>query len=73
MSLVLRFIDTNMNIREEFISFLYCKWGLSGSQLAKLLLDALKELTLPIQDCRGQGYDGAGAVAGCTNGLAAHI
>ncbi|XP_046855866.1 52 kDa repressor of the inhibitor of the protein kinase-like [Xenia sp. Carnegie-2017] len=62
-----------MNIREEFISFLFCKWGLSDAQLAKLLLEALKELTLSIDDCRGQGYDGAGSVAGCTNGLAAQI
>ncbi|XP_046863323.1 52 kDa repressor of the inhibitor of the protein kinase-like [Xenia sp. Carnegie-2017] len=73
MSLVLRFVDTDMNIREEFISFLFCKWGLSGAQLAKLLLEALKELTLSIDDCRGQGYDGAGSVPGCTNGLAAQI
>ncbi|XP_046845620.1 uncharacterized protein LOC124439439 [Xenia sp. Carnegie-2017] len=49
------------------------QWGLSGAQLAKLLLEALKELTLSIDDCRGQGYDGAGSVAGCTNGLAAQI
>ena len=35
MSLVLRFVDINMNIPEEFIAFLQCKWGLSGEQLAK--------------------------------------
>ncbi|XP_046864844.1 uncharacterized protein LOC124459430 [Xenia sp. Carnegie-2017] len=33
----------------------------------------LKDLGLPIEDCRGQGYDGAGAVAGCVKGLAAQI
>ena len=27
MSLVLRFVDSEMNIREEFIAFLHCKWG----------------------------------------------
>lgn len=63
MSLVLRFVDTDMNIREEFIAFLHCKWGLSGAQLAKLVLEALNDLTLSIEDCRGQGYDGAGSVA----------
>ena len=41
MSLVLRFVDSEMNIREEFIAFLHCKWGLSGAQLAKLILEAL--------------------------------
>ena len=73
MALVLRFVDKNMDVREEFIAFLQCKWGLSGENLAKLLLDALNDLDLPIEDCRGQGYDGAGSVAGCVNGLAAHI
>ena len=51
MSLVLRFVDINMNIREEFIAFLQCKWGLSGEQLAKLILEALNDLTLSIDDC----------------------
>jgi hypothetical protein len=73
MSLVLRFVDINMNIREEFIAFLRCKWGLSGEQLGKLILEALNDLTLSIDDCRGQGYDGAGAVAGHINGLSANI
>ena len=31
MSLVLRFVDSEMNIREEFIAFLHCKLGLSGA------------------------------------------
>ena len=73
MSLVLRFVDSEMNVREEFISFLQCKWGLTGANLAKLILEALDNLTLSIENCRGQGYDGAGAVAGQINGLAAHI
>ena len=73
LSLVLRFVDSGMNVREEFICFLYCKWGLSGKNLAKRILEALDDLTLPIDNCRGQGYDGAGAVAGHINGLAAHI
>ena len=73
MSLVLRFVDTNHNIREEFIAFMNCKWGLSGAQLAKLLLETLNDLTLSLEDCRGQGYDGAGAVAGHINGLSAQI
>ena len=73
MSLVLHFVDSNMNIREEFIAFLHCKYGLSGAQLAKLLLDTLNDLTLSIEDCRGQGCDGAGSVAGSINGLSARI
>ena len=71
LSLVLRFVDNSLNIREEFMCFLHCKWGLSDQNLAKLILEALDDFTLPIDNCRGQGYDGAGA--GHINGLAAHI
>ena len=46
MSLVLCFVDSEMNIKEEFIAFLHCKWGLSGAQLAKLILEALGDLRL---------------------------
>ncbi|XP_046862770.1 52 kDa repressor of the inhibitor of the protein kinase-like [Xenia sp. Carnegie-2017] len=47
---------------------------MSGKDLASVILKCLnEELNLNIQDCRGQGYDGAGAVAGCINGLAARI
>ena len=42
---------------------------MSGAQLAKLILKALGDLILSIDDCSGQGYDGAGAVAGHINGL----
>lgn len=73
MSFVLRFVDRNMNIREDFIAFQHCKWGLDGAGLAALVLQTLTNLTLNVQDCRGQGYDGAGAVAGHINGLSAHI
>lgn len=62
-----------MNIREEFIGFLQCRWVLSGENLAELILNALQNLTLLIDNRRGQGYDGVGSVAGYVYGLAAHI
>ena len=34
LSLVLRFVDDNLNIRENFIQFIHCRWGLSGADLA---------------------------------------
>ena len=73
MSLVLRFVDQQNIIREDFIGFLHCKWGLSGADLSKVILSKLNTLGLDIHDCRGQGYDGAGAVAGRINGLSSHI
>ncbi|XP_046844762.1 52 kDa repressor of the inhibitor of the protein kinase-like [Xenia sp. Carnegie-2017] len=74
MSLVLRFVDEEFNIREEFFRFIHCSEDMSGKDLASVILKCLnEELNLNIQDCRGQGYDGTGAVAGCINGLAARI
>ena len=52
---------------------MHCKWGLSGANLAKLLLEALNDLTLPLEDCQRQGYDGAGSVVDHVNGLSAQI
>ena len=73
MSLVLRLVDKSFDVREEFLGFLYCKSGLSGKSLSETLLGAISELKLDINDCRGQGYDGAAAVSGSKNGMAAHI
>ncbi|XP_057307823.1 zinc finger MYM-type protein 1-like isoform X2 [Hydractinia symbiolongicarpus] len=73
MSLVLRFVDSNLNIREEFVQYIHCDEGLAGKDLKSVLLKSLHNLTLNIKDCRGQAYDGAGAVAGYKNGLSAHI
>ena len=73
MSIVLRFVDKNFDVREEFLGFLHCKSGLSGKVLSETLLGAISELKVDINDCRGQGYDGAAAVSGSKNGIAAHI
>ena len=72
MALVLRYVDADFNIQENFVKFIHLKSGLSGEQLSKNILDAIADLGLDIQDCRGQGYDGAGAMAGIKNGCAAH-
>ena len=73
MSLVLKFVDKHFDVREEFLASLHCKSGLSGKALSETLLEAIAELKLDINDCRGQGYDGAAAVSGSKNGMAAHI
>ena len=46
LSLVLRFVDDNCDVREDFVDFLHCKWGLSGESLAKLLLTKISNLCL---------------------------
>ena len=73
MSLVLRFVDKNFDVREELLGFLHCKSGLSGKALSETLLGTISDLELDINDCRGQGYDRAAAVPGSKNGMADHI
>ena len=73
LSFVLRFVDKDYEIREEFLGFLYCELGLSGKALAETILTEIGNLTLDINNCPGQGYDGAASVSGHINGLSAHI
>ena len=67
MSLVLRFVDKNFDVQEEFFCFLHCKSVLSGKVLSETLFAEISELKLDISDCRGQGFDGAAAVSGSEN------
>ena len=71
--LVIGFVDGSGEIREEFLGFLHCDLGLSGKALAETVLNGIANLTLDIQNCRGQGYDGASSVSGYINGLSAQI
>ena len=73
MSLVVRFVDALSNIREEFLGFVPCKLGLSGEAIAATISSVLRQLDLPLDLCRGQGYDGAGNMAGRLSGAAARI
>ncbi|XP_057298780.1 52 kDa repressor of the inhibitor of the protein kinase-like [Hydractinia symbiolongicarpus] len=73
LSLVIRYVDSSRNIKEDFLKFLHCKEGLTGADLAQLMLSALQNLNLDFSNCRGQGYDGAGNVAGHLNGLSARL
>ncbi|XP_065662589.1 52 kDa repressor of the inhibitor of the protein kinase-like [Hydra vulgaris] len=61
LSLVIRFIDSKFNIREEFISFLHCTNGVTGQGLFSVLLKSISDFSLDIMNCIGQSYDGAGA------------
>ena len=68
LSLVTRFVDGSGEIREECLGFLHCDLGLSGKALAETVLNGIANFTLDIQNCRGQGYDGASSVSGYING-----
>ena len=72
-SLVVPFVDKKHQIREQFLGFVPCKNGLSGEAIANTIQDFLGDRRLPIDDCRGQGYDAAGNMAGRLSGAATRI
>ena len=73
MPLVVRFVDQEDNIREEFIDFVLCDEGTTGRAIADKIILKLAEYRLDIANLRGQCYDGAGNMAGRMNGAAALI
>lgn len=69
LSIVIRFVDANKDIREEFLEFS----GTKGAAVSETLLSTLRSLNIPIEDCRGQGYDGAASMSSQRVGVQANI
>ena len=69
MPLIIRYVDKHYKIHERFIAFLECR-STKGEDIAKLIETKCLELKLDMNMCRGQGYDGAGNMAGSCNGAA---
>ena len=55
LSLVIRFVDSESNIREEFLGFIHCVEGTAGAAIADLIFghDA-KTFGLDMNNCHGQ-------------------
>ena len=74
MSIVLlRYIDNQCEIKEEFIAFTSSKGGTTGEALFDNILSVLWRHRLDFNLLRGQAYDGAGAIAGSISGVAVRI
>ena len=73
MAVVLRFVDNVFKVREEFLGFIPCMNGLSGEALSTEIKNFIQSVSLRMEECRGQGYDGAGNMAGKLSGVAARI
>lgn len=74
LALVIRFVDSDDNIREEFMGFVACTGGTDGETLSKTILHMMEDtFGLDMLNCRGQAYDGAGAMAGKVKGVATRI
>jgi len=63
VAVCLRFVDMDLVPPEEFIG-LYEVSLTTGEHLAKVVMNVLQHLNLPITGLRGQAYDGAANMAG---------
>lgn len=74
LAIVLRYLDTSNNlIHEDFVSFIECDSGITGSALSEKILSFLSSHQLDLSKLRGQAYDGAGNMSGSLKGTAALI
>ena len=73
MPLVIRYVNSRKVIQESFMAFIECEQGTTGEQMAILIQDSCNTLGLDFSMCRGQGYDGAGNMAGSVKGAAQRI
>ena len=68
LSLVLRFVDQSNTIREKFVDFVEVE-RITGTVLAQTIMDKLSSYGLEIENCRGQGYDGASNMSSAVRGV----
>ena len=68
VTIVFRFVDSSLQIREEFIEFKSTE-RITGECLARLILDSIKSLGLDVSLLRGQGYDGASNMSSSVKGV----
>ena len=61
-----------LTIQVRFLTFADC-CKKTGVQIAKLILETLKQFGIPVADCLGQGYDNAANMSGKDNGAQQHI
>nr|XP_054594826.1 zinc finger MYM-type protein 1-like isoform X2 [Nothobranchius furzeri]XP_054594921.1 zinc finger MYM-type protein 1-like isoform X2 [Nothobranchius furzeri]XP_054595126.1 zinc finger MYM-type protein 1-like isoform X2 [Nothobranchius furzeri] len=75
LSVVIRFVEvkeTTPLVKECFLGFFEAVES-TGSHLASMTLDKLKELDIPFEDCRGQSYDNGSNMRGKNKGVQARL
>lgn len=72
LSICIRFVDSNKNVREEFLKFVHMD-RVTGETISTTILRTLEDLQLDVTNLRGQTYDGAAAMASETLGVQKRI
>ena len=72
LPICIRFVDSECNIREEFIAFI--KLGrVRAVDVSDAIIKSLENIGLSLSNLRGQGYDGASTMSGARGGVQARI
>ena len=58
------YVDSKLNSHEEFIG-LHSLESTTAEHISRTILDIMLRLSLQLNNCRGQCYDGANTMAGC--------
>lgn len=73
---ILRYIllsaQDKFEVQERFFKFVDFNKK-TGAEIATLILDTLKEHSININDCRGEGYDNGSNMSGKYAGVQAHV
>ena len=72
MAICVRFVDSVNDIREEFLQFSRLA-RIRGKHIAEEIVKSLEDLGIPVEDMRGQGYDGASNMSSQRVGVQARI
>ena len=73
VSICFKHVDTNsLEVHEEFVG-LYETENTTADTLTKIIKDVICRLGLDLNDCRGQGYDGASNMSGRLSRVRARI
>lgn len=72
LAFCVRFVDSSSNIREDFLSSLKLE-RITGESIASAIVGLLKDLGIPLENMRGQGYDGASNMSSGRVGVQARI
>lgn len=72
LTMSIRYVDTNLQAVESFVGFIQLH-GQTGSAISQAILNHLEKLGIDKNDMIAQGYDGAAAMSGKTNGTQSQI
>ncbi|KAL5491305.1 hypothetical protein EMCRGX_G016568 [Ephydatia muelleri] len=72
LAICARFVDQNNDIREEFLAFIGID-RITGAEIADAIVKFLQDNDVPIENMRGQGYDGASNMSSDRVGVQARI